>query len=80
MGRTGDPKIKKIKKSKKNQAKIKKTLGLSPKRKRPLFNGPIECRLFEIPLTRGVYRPRANGELSADPITEKPEGGNSTED
>lgn len=59
---------------------IKKTLGLSPKRKRPLFNGPIECRLFEIPLTRGVYRPRANGELSADPITEKPEGGNSTED
>jgi putative N6-adenine-specific DNA methylase len=40
---------------------IKKTLGLSPKRKRPLFNGPIECRLFEIPLTRGVYRPRAAG-------------------
>ena len=38
---------------------IKKTLGLSPKRKRPLFNGPIECRLFEIPLTRGVYRPRS---------------------
>jgi putative N6-adenine-specific DNA methylase len=38
---------------------IKKTLGLSPKRKRPLFNGPIECRLFEIPLTRGIYRPRA---------------------
>lgn len=41
---------------------IKKTLGLSPKRKKPLFNGPIECRLFEIPLTRGIYRPRANGE------------------
>lgn len=38
---------------------IKTTLGLSPKRKTPFFNGSIECRLFEIPLTRGVYRPRA---------------------
>jgi putative N6-adenine-specific DNA methylase len=45
-----------------------------------LFNGPIECRLFEIPLTRGVYRPRANGELAANPITEQPQAGNSTED
>ncbi|MFN4329610.1 MAG: class I SAM-dependent RNA methyltransferase [Limnobacter sp.] len=43
---------------------IKHSLGLSPKRKAPLYNGTIECRLFEIPLTRGVYRPRAE---STDP-------------
>jgi len=35
-----------------------------------LFNGPIECRLFEIPLTRGVYRPRANVEQSSEQSTE----------
>ncbi|MFN7504156.1 MAG: hypothetical protein ACK5Q1_01180, partial [Limnobacter sp.] len=52
---------------------IKKTLGLSPKRKRPLFNGPIECRLFEIPLTRGVYRPRANTEQSEESPAENPD-------
>lgn len=40
---------------------IKHTIGLSPKRKTPLFNGAIECRLFEFPLTRGNYRPRAAG-------------------
>lgn len=39
---------------------IKRTLGLSPKRKTPFFNGTIECRLFEIPLTQGTYRPRSN--------------------
>ena len=38
---------------------LKKSIGLSPKRKTPLFNGAIECRLFEIPLTQGSYRPRA---------------------
>jgi putative N6-adenine-specific DNA methylase len=38
---------------------IKQTLGLSPKRKTPFFNGTIECRLFEIPLTQGSYRPRS---------------------
>lgn len=38
---------------------IKKSLGLTPRRKTPFFNGGIECRLFEIPLTRGVYRPRS---------------------
>ncbi|MDX1669681.1 MAG: THUMP domain-containing protein [Limnobacter sp.] len=41
---------------------IKKTLGLAPKRKAPLFNGAIECRLFEIPLTKGSYRPRSEHE------------------
>ncbi|NJM32301.1 MAG: hypothetical protein HC848_04810 [Limnobacter sp.] len=39
---------------------IRKTLGLAPKRKTPLFNGAIECRLFEFPLTAGAYRPRAS--------------------
>ena len=38
---------------------IKHAIGLSPKRKTPLFNGAIECRLFEIPLAAGTYRPRA---------------------
>lgn len=38
---------------------LKHTLGLSPKRKAPLYNGAIECRLFEIPITSGVYRPRS---------------------
>jgi len=43
---------------------IKKSIGLSPKRKTPLFNGAIECRLFEFPIASGSYRPRATeGEL-----------------
>lgn len=40
---------------------IKKAIGLSPKRKTPLFNGAIECRLFEFPIAAGSYRPRAEG-------------------
>ena len=39
---------------------IKKAIGLSPKRKTPLFNGAIECRLFEFPLASGSYRPRSS--------------------
>ena len=43
---------------------IKKALGLSPKRKTPLYNGAIDCRLFEIPLTRGTYRPRSAQDIA----------------
>lgn len=52
---------------------IKKTLGLSPKRKAPFFNGAIECRLFEIPLTRGVYRPRSNAPEDHTEAPQNPE-------
>ncbi len=38
---------------------LRKSLGLSPKRKTPLYNGALECRLFEFPLTQGTYRPRS---------------------
>lgn len=44
---------------------IKKSIGLAPKRKAPLYNGPIECRLFEFPMTQGVYRPRSTSEEAA---------------
>lgn len=52
---------------------IKHSIGLSPKRKTPLFNGAIECRLFEFPLSSGVYRPRAV-EPSAGPDEAMPAG------
>lgn len=38
---------------------LPKQLGLQPKRKVPLFNGPIETRLFGFDLVQGSYRPRA---------------------
>ena len=38
---------------------LRHALGLSPKRKTPLFNGGLDCRFFEFPLARGSYRPRA---------------------
>jgi putative N6-adenine-specific DNA methylase len=31
-------------------------LGLKPSRKTPLFNGPLECRLFEIRMVKGSNR------------------------
>ncbi|NVK29925.1 MAG: class I SAM-dependent RNA methyltransferase [Gammaproteobacteria bacterium] len=33
-----------------------KGMGLSPKRKTPLFNGALECRLFSIPMVSGSAR------------------------
>jgi putative N6-adenine-specific DNA methylase len=30
-----------------------KEIGLSPSRKIPLYNGPIECRLYEFKIVRG---------------------------
>jgi putative N6-adenine-specific DNA methylase len=38
---------------------LPKQLGLQPKRKIPLFNGPLETRLFGFELVGGSYRPRA---------------------
>lgn len=45
---------------------LRKSLGLSPKRKTPLYNGALECRLFEFPLTQGTYRPRSETGQKAD--------------
>jgi putative N6-adenine-specific DNA methylase len=36
--------------------RLPKLLGLKPSRKTPLFNGPLECRLFEIRMVAGSNR------------------------
>ena len=36
---------------------LPKLIGLSPKRKIPLFNGPLECRLYHFPIVAGSNRP-----------------------
>jgi putative N6-adenine-specific DNA methylase len=38
---------------------LRHAIGLSPKRKSLLYNGGIECRLFDFPIADGSYRPRA---------------------
>ncbi|MDR2678507.1 MAG: class I SAM-dependent RNA methyltransferase, partial [Zoogloeaceae bacterium] len=44
-----------------------KLLRLKPARKTPLFNGPIECRLYEIPLVSGSNREaRGNAETTPE--------------
>ena len=39
--------------------RLPQLIGLSPKRKMPLYNGALECRLFYFPLVRGKHRPRS---------------------
>jgi putative N6-adenine-specific DNA methylase len=36
--------------------RLPKLIGLAPSRRTPLFNGPLECRLFEFKLVRGPMR------------------------
>ena len=36
--------------------RLPKLIGLKPSRKTPLFNGPLECRLFEIRMVAGSNR------------------------
>jgi len=36
--------------------RLPKLVGLRPSRKTPLFNGPLECRLFEIRMVAGSNR------------------------
>lgn len=36
--------------------RLPKLIGLKPKRKIPLFNGPLECRLYGIPIVAGSAR------------------------
>jgi putative N6-adenine-specific DNA methylase len=38
--------------------RLPKLIGLSPKRKTPLFNGPLECRLYYFPIVAGSNRPK----------------------
>ena len=37
--------------------RLPKLIGLSPKRKIPLFNGALECRLYHFPIVAGSNRP-----------------------
>jgi putative N6-adenine-specific DNA methylase len=43
--------------------RLPKLIGLAASRRTPLFNGPLECRLFEFKLVRGPHR-RAQGALT----------------
>jgi putative N6-adenine-specific DNA methylase len=43
--------------------RLPKLIGLATSRRTPLFNGPLECRLFEFKLVRGPNR-RAQGALT----------------
>lgn len=51
-----------------------KLLRLKPDRKTPLFNGPLECRLYEIPLVAGSNRkPEGDPKPSAKTTPSAPE-------
>jgi putative N6-adenine-specific DNA methylase len=39
-----------------NDMRLPKMMRLSPSKRTPLFNGPLECRLFEIKLVQGSNR------------------------
>jgi putative N6-adenine-specific DNA methylase len=39
-----------------NDLRMPKLMRLSPSKKTPLFNGPLECRLFEIKMVAGSNR------------------------
>jgi putative N6-adenine-specific DNA methylase len=36
--------------------RVPKQIGLSPSRRTPLFNGPLECRLYEFKIVSGAMR------------------------
>ncbi|MDD5176647.1 MAG: THUMP domain-containing protein [Sterolibacterium sp.] len=42
-------------------AALPKLIGLSVKRRIPLFNGPLDCRLYHFPMVAGGNRPRRRG-------------------
>ncbi|TLY24642.1 MAG: class I SAM-dependent RNA methyltransferase [Nitrospirae bacterium] len=46
--------------------RLPKLIGLAPSRRTPLFNGALECRLFEFKLVRGTMR-RPRGAARAGP-------------
>lgn len=44
-----------------NDMRLPKLMRLAPSKRTPLFNGPLECRLFEIKLVAGSNRREKNG-------------------
>lgn len=52
-----------------NDFRMPKMMRLSPSKKTPLFNGPLECRLFEIKMVAGSNRKEKK---SAEKAKEKP--------
>src|SRR3989442_9123976 len=46
--------------------RLPKLIGLAASRRTPLFNGALECRLFEFKLVRGTMR-RSRGPAQAGP-------------
>lgn len=72
-----------------NDLRMPKLMRLSPSKKTPLFNGPLECRLFEIKMVAGSNRKekksidQSSGEASANQTTvqaERKAVGKSNED
>lgn len=45
-----------------SDTRMPKLMRLAPSRKTPLFNGPLECRLYEFRMVAGSNRKSANGE------------------
>ena len=45
--------------------RLAKLIGLSPSRRTPLYNGALECRLFEFKLVKGTMRRRSEPEASS---------------
>ena len=54
--------------------RLPKLIGLRPSRRTPLFNGALECRLYEFAIIAGSMRPRKaqDSANSARPISERP--------
>ena len=53
--------------------RLPKLIGLRPSRRTPLFNGALECRLYEFPIVAGSMRPRSNhSTTSARPTSDRP--------
>jgi len=46
--------------------RLPKLVGLKPSRKTPLFNGPLECRLFEIRMVAGSNRKVKSGDEASN--------------
>ena len=55
-------------------SRLPKLIGLRPSRRTPLFNGALECRLYEFAIVAGSMRPRKDqvSTNSARPISETP--------
>lgn len=50
--------------------RLPKLIGLKPSRKTPLFNGDIDCRLFELRIVAGSNRKEKPENHAAEPVTQ----------